>query len=377
MTLLFICHEYPPFLSGGIGIFVKSLAEELVRNNHHCMVAGLYPIPYNKEEEMEGVKIFRFAMKKKRYPLPAMNRWYEVKRKKRMSTIVTALEKKIKPDLIESFEWSGPLYHKPQTKLLVRLHGSHSAHALLEKKPLNPFLFFWEKKNYKMADARVAVSEYMKTATENCFGKEGYTRVIYNPLNALFQQSEGTGMRKEYRILFVGKFHERKGVYELAQILNELLPLHSQYEFVFAGHHTPDQQRTFLQWIRPELQTRVSFLQAMPQRELKEIYESSSLMIMPTHAEAFGLTAIEAMACGCLVAMNDVASAREIIEEEVTGLLIDIQNAKQSAIRINQLMNAERRHSMREVAREKVFQTFGMKTIVQKNIDLYESLLSS
>ena len=43
MKLLYICNEYPPATHGGIGIVVKTLAEQLVQRGHTAIVVGYDP----------------------------------------------------------------------------------------------------------------------------------------------------------------------------------------------------------------------------------------------------------------------------------------------------------------------------------------------
>lgn len=353
------------------------MAEALVKQHHRCVVLGVYPMKGYIEEEIEGVKIFRLGSPKLKSSPSVIRLFDEVMKKKKMSKWISTLEKKYQPDLIESFEWSGPLYRKPKSKLLIRLHGSHSAHAQTEKKPFNRFLFFWEKRNYQMADGYVAVSEHMKRITQDCFGGNKPITVVYNPIHPLFESSGLDLNRNDNRILFAGKYHERKGVHELALILNELLPLNENYEFVFVGNHTTDQRNRFFELVRSDLHPRITFQNAIPQEELKKIYHTSSLMIMPTHAEAFGLTAIEAMACGCLVAMNHIASAPEIIHHGKDGLLIDIGMPSECARQIHQLLSSKETNPMRTNAKKKVLQQFTMDSILKKNMAIYHTLITS
>src|SRR5712675_2429718 len=64
MNILFICNEYPPGKSGGIGSITRSLARTLVKKGHHVYVAGIYLPGYGQpdQEEDEGVKIWRFRL---------------------------------------------------------------------------------------------------------------------------------------------------------------------------------------------------------------------------------------------------------------------------------------------------------------------------
>jgi hypothetical protein len=61
MNILYICNEYPPGKSGGIGSATRNLAMEMVRKDHRVFVAGLYMPGYGEEDfqEADGVMIWR------------------------------------------------------------------------------------------------------------------------------------------------------------------------------------------------------------------------------------------------------------------------------------------------------------------------------
>jgi glycogen synthase len=61
MTILFICNEYPPGKSGGIGSMTRVLARAMVKAGHQVLVAGLYAHGYGQKdyEEDQGVKVWR------------------------------------------------------------------------------------------------------------------------------------------------------------------------------------------------------------------------------------------------------------------------------------------------------------------------------
>ena len=50
MKILFICNEYPPSSSGGIGTVTQLLAEGLQQRGHEIWVAGIYKDIYEKDE---------------------------------------------------------------------------------------------------------------------------------------------------------------------------------------------------------------------------------------------------------------------------------------------------------------------------------------
>jgi glycosyltransferase involved in cell wall biosynthesis len=57
------------------------------------------------------------------------------------------------------------------------------------------------------------------------------------------------------------------------------------------------------------------------QDRLQSWYEQIDILLMPSRSEGFGLTAIEAMACGCVVVASDTGGLPEIVQNKIVGLL--------------------------------------------------------
>ena len=69
------------------------------------------------------------------------------------------------------------------------------------------------------------------------------------------------------------------------------------------------------------LRSKFIFLGPVPQKQLPDIYRSTSVCVFPSLAEAFGLTCVEAMACGKPVVVTKYASGPELVENGELGLL--------------------------------------------------------
>lgn len=58
-----------------------------------------------------------------------------------------------------------------------------------------------------------------------------------------------------------------------------------------------------------------------PQERLQEWYDRIDILLMPSRSEGFGLTAIEAMASGCVVVASRTGGLPEVVKDEEVGLL--------------------------------------------------------
>lgn len=58
-----------------------------------------------------------------------------------------------------------------------------------------------------------------------------------------------------------------------------------------------------------------------PQESLPDWYTKMDIVLMPSRSEGFGLTAIEAMACGCVVVAANTGGLPEVVKDKEVGLL--------------------------------------------------------
>jgi D-inositol-3-phosphate glycosyltransferase len=66
----------------------------------------------------------------------------------------------------------------------------------------------------------------------------------------------------------------------------------------------------------------VRFVDAQPHSELPRYYQAADVCLVPSHAESFGLVALEAQACGTPVVAAGVGGLRSIVRHGQTGFLV-------------------------------------------------------
>jgi len=93
-------------------------------------------------------------------------------------------------------------------------------------------------------------------------------------------------------------------------------------------------------WFDPKISKtnpKVKFLGYVPEKNLPALYRGATAFISPSLYEGFGMTLIEAMACGCPVICGDTSAQPETVGK--AGILIDSTN-------INELVRAMKKISV-------------------------------
>ena len=82
----------------------------------------------------------------------------------------------------------------------------------------------------------------------------------------------------------------------------------------------------------------IRFVGRQPQEELSQWYTQMDIVLMPSRSEGFGLTAIEAMAHGCVMVASDVGGLPEVVRDGICGLLHRTEDVADMAAKISSLI---------------------------------------
>jgi glycosyltransferase involved in cell wall biosynthesis len=112
--------------------------------------------------------------------------------------------------------------------------------------------------------------------------------------------------------------------------------------------------------------------------DIGPILNSSDIVVSSsTESETFGRTLVEAMAAGKPVVATRVGAHPEIIEDGVTGFLVEPNNPKELADRIEKiLLDHDLAKSMGKRGRERYEEHFTLEKYCKKIEDIYDGLVS-
>lgn len=117
--------------------------------------------------------------------------------------------------------------------------------------------------------------------------------------------------------------------------------------------HLPDDELRTAEEAASELPSRVRFLGRASQEQLLAEYAAALCVVCPAYDEDFGLTCLEAMACGKpVIACRDGGGYVELVEDGVDGFLVE-PTGPAIAAAIERLRDAALARTMGERGREK------------------------
>ena len=151
-----------------------------------------------------------------------------------------------------------------------------------------------------------------------------------------------------FRIVFVGQIIQRKGLSYLVEAFRQASIPRSELVLVGRPVATVDP------WVRIP---GIKHVPPMPRSQLPTVYASADVYVLPSLVEGFGLTGLEAMACGLPVVLSEHTLGRDVITDGVEGYVVPIRDPESIAERLRLLAaDPDCRHRMGVAARSKAEQ---------------------
>lgn len=182
---------------------------------------------------------------------------------------------------------------------------------------------------YRSADCCFAFSEEAKkyldsirlTATVRC-SSWSLDMQDFCPKSVLVSADKEQYGKLQKTIIFVGALVEAKGIQLLLSSWAKLpVELRKNARLVIVGSGPLRGQLE--EQIKQKNLTEVTMVGQVSYREVRGLMRDASLLVLPTLKDLYSLTILEAMACGCPVITTPFNGARELVEEGVTGWIVD------------------------------------------------------
>ena len=199
----------------------------------------------------------------------------------------------------------------------------------------------------------------------------GLTKTVVIP-NSLpfFPEKPSTCNQKQ--VIFVGRLNEQKGLEYLIETWKRVHQKHKDWILQIYGD---GEQRELLLHLISEAKLKDAVVVNHSTRQIMDKYLESSIFLLTSRFEGFGMVLIEAMACGVPVVSFDCPwGPADIIKNGEDGFLVEYLNTTEAAEKVVQLIESpELRMKMGIRARENV-QRYSRNTVMKQWIELFYSL---
>lgn len=371
MKIGIIC--YPTF--GGSGIVATELGVKLAARGHEIHFIS-YESPMRLNRFMEN--IFFHEVEIPHYPLFEHNLYTLA-----LAGKIIDVVKYEKLDIIHAHYAiphaisgiiSKNILQDSKIKLVTTLHGTDITLVGLEP-AFHPLI----KYSLDNSDAVTAVSQYLRTNTEQHFNPEKKIKVIYNFIDLdEYKRNPCTHIKKsiapngEKILIHISNFRPVKRVQDTIRILaevNKTIP--TKLILVGDGPERSDAEK-----LSRELgvSDNVKFLGK--QHALVDLLSAADIFLLPSQSESFGLAALEAMSCGTPVVASNIGGIPEVVIHGESGYVAELGDvARMAKYVIGLLTNDRKWATFSENARKIAEEKFDCEHIIPKYEQLYQSLI--
>ncbi len=250
-------------------------------------------------------------------------------------------------------------------KKVLTLHGIYSEQIdMLHGKTTGKLSSSYEKDALTWADAITVIS---KEAYDH-YTKLGF-KVTLVPnaidISSLPQQKE---RRYEKQMIFAGRLSKEKGILDLLE-MSEKLPADIHLLILGSG---PEEEK-----VKETVKSRpnIHFLGYTQRDRTISLIRGSDILIQPSLVEAISSTLLEAMACKTPIIATNVGGNKELLENDISGVVIEPNSPQQILDGILDLFsNKEKAMKLKEEA-FKYVQKYDWSFVGNLYLKIYQSLL--
>ena len=182
-------------------------------------------------------------------------------------------------------------------------------------------------------------------------------------------------IRKDNRfnILYMSKIEFNKGVYDVIDAIQHVVEQEPNVRFIFAGDG-PDKNKLEFLCRENEYDDFVKFIGYVKNQQKIDFLSKGDLFLFPSHYnEGMSYALLEAMAAGLAVIATPTGGTVEMIEDNVSGFLVPVEQPDKLAQAIIALLkNKKKRGKFGKLNRNKVVSEYDIEVVIQKFIKIYD-----
>ena len=301
-----ISSEYPPYVKGGLGVHVTHLSSSLAKMTEIDLV-----LPKENRYKKTPAHVNLKALSKVHATYQDSTSWLHFSY--HAASFIEGFSPK--PDVIHCHDWVTVL---AGARVRKELKIPMVFHVHLPNR--SSFCSSVENLGLILADVVTVNSEAMAEQIRDRIPNKKIV-IIPNGVDTTIFKPGNNDLRSDLYILFVGRLVEQKGVDNLLRAFVHVREFFPHYKLKIVGTGPCDDAYLRLADCLV-IRDYVEFIGWRESAELAELYRNASVVVIPSIYEPFGMTALEAMACGSPVVASNTGGLREIIKHQETGCLV-------------------------------------------------------
>ena len=384
LNICIVSQEYPPYTCwGGIATYYKELSETFCEFGHKVTIISRISENAPRFESLsERLNIFRVGT-------PKWRKYFvgrtidKVLHARDVYAMLIKLETNVPFDIIEIPEVyleANLLINNRhyRSKCSIECHGSNINGVI----PKGLFYYFhrldhiWsyiiEQKILRKAERITIPSKIVRELLINNGIQKNKINVIYHGVNIdRFKPTFARLSTKQLEVGFVGKLQKMKGLDFVWKVI-EKLESHSGIRFHLIGEIHPSEKDN-LKLNLEKYKRSVTHHSFISSEHMPQMYRSLHVLLRPSRFEQFGIVYAEAMACGLIVFAGEKGGGSEIIQNNITGFLVNPDNDTDFVIsKLKEIADKpDRFDKMKKLARETVVNKFSIKASALNKINYY------
>jgi L-malate glycosyltransferase len=367
---------YPTY--GGSGIVGSELGRELAERGHNVhFISSVLPTRVTDLDE----RIHFHEVEMMTYPL-FEHQPYDLALATKMATVARAEKLDLLhvhyaiPHSISAILARESIKEKRYVPVITTLHGTDITLVGADRSYL-PITRY----GLQQSDGVTAVSRFLKQATIETFDFDDVEVIpnficpsYYKRLPADSPLRNELAPNDEKLLVHVSNFRQVKRPLDCVEVLAAVKRDYEKVRLIMVGDGP---ELSAVKYRAEKLGVGSDTIFVGKKANIADYLGVSDIFLLPSELEAFGLAALEALACELPVVATRIGGIPEVVTDRETGFLSDVgDTAKMSADTLRLLTDEELRGAFGKKGRAQAIERYSTEKIIPQYISFYESVLA-
>lgn len=242
---------------------------------------------------------------------------------------------------------------------------------------INPFISLFKNNFSSNFRGGIFVSKIVKKRWQSLFTKNLNKEIIYNGVEENFLPLNNKKHGKIIKLLFLGRIVSRKGLIYLVKTINQISKKRQDFHLTIVGDGLLRKQLESYVKLH-KLNKFITFTGEIIGEKRVKYYQNADIFCAPYLDEAFGITVLEAAACGLpIVGFNNMAFKEIFKKYPYPELLVELRDIKKLEEAILTLMNNEKMRKNISTWCLAESKKYNWEKVARKTEDFYFKILRS